>query len=62
MMMTLTVLTTLIAVPVLFGVLLAAALGGFMALHFAPDWMRGLRSGSGLVPRRVTAAFAISAR
>ena len=43
MMMTLTVLATLIAVPFLFGVLLAAALGGFIVLHFAADRVRALR-------------------
>ena len=41
MMTTLTVLATLVAVPFVFGVLLAVALGGIMALHFAPDWARG---------------------
>jgi hypothetical protein len=54
MMTTLTVLATLVAVPFLLGVLLAAALGGIMTLIFAPDWVRGLRSGS--APPRVTAA------
>jgi hypothetical protein len=56
MMMTLTVLATLVAVPILFGVLLAVALGGIMALHFAADWVRGPRSGSGSTQCRVTAA------
>ena len=56
MMLTLTVLATLVAVPFLFGVLLAVALGGIMAIHFATDWVRGPRSGSGLTPCRVTAA------
>ena len=54
MMTTLTVLATLVAVPFLFGVLLAVGLGGVMTLNFAPDWVRGLRSGS--PPPRVTAA------
>ena len=51
MMTTLTVLATLVAVPFLFGVLLAVTLGGVMALHFALDWLRGPRSGS--APRTV---------
>jgi hypothetical protein len=34
-MTTLTVLATLAAAPLLFGVLLAVALGGYMALQFA---------------------------
>jgi hypothetical protein len=51
MMTTLTVLATLVAVPFLFGVLLAVTLGGVMALHFAPDWVRAPRSGS--TPRAV---------
>jgi hypothetical protein len=51
MMTTLTVLATLVAVPFLFGVLLAVTLGGVMALHFAPDWVRAQRSGS--APRAV---------
>jgi hypothetical protein len=54
MMTTLTVLATLVAVPFLFGVLLAVGLGGVITLNFAPDWVRGLRSGS--PPPRVTAA------
>jgi hypothetical protein len=45
---TLTVLATLVAVPFLIGILLAIGLGFFMALHFAAEWTRGLRSGSGL--------------
>jgi len=51
-MTTLTVLAALVAAPLLFGVLLAVALGGFMAVRFAPDLMRGLRAG----PRRMSAA------
>lgn len=51
MMTALTVLATLVAVPFLFGVLLAVTLGGVMALHFAPDWVRAPRSGS--APRAV---------
>ena len=51
MMTTLTVLATLVAIPFLFGVLLAVTLGGVMALHFAPDWVRASRSGS--APRAV---------
>jgi hypothetical protein len=53
-MITLTVLAALAAAPLLFGVLLAVALGGYMALQFAPDAVRGLRSGSTTL--RVTAA------
>jgi hypothetical protein len=41
-----TVLITLVAVPFLIGVVLAVALAGIMALHFAVDWVQGLRSGS----------------
>jgi hypothetical protein len=48
---TLTVLATLVAVPFLVGVLLAVGLGFFMALHFAAEWTRGFRSGSGLSPQ-----------
>ena len=51
-MTTLTVLAALVAAPLLFGVLLAVALGGFVAVRFAPDLMRGLRAG----PRRMSAA------
>lgn len=51
MMTTLTVLATLVAIPFLFGVLLAVTLGGVRALHFAPDWVRAPRSGS--APRAV---------
>ena len=54
MMTTLTVLATLVAVPLLFGVLLAVALGGVMILNFVPDWVRGLRSWIGAAA--VTAA------
>ena len=55
MMTTLTVLATLVVVPLLFGVLLAIALAGvLMALIFAPNWVRGLRSGSSTL--RVIAA------
>ena len=54
MMTTLTVLATLVAVPLLFGVLLAVALGGVITLNFVPDWVRGLRSWIGAAP--VTAA------
>jgi hypothetical protein len=54
MMTTLTVLATLVAVPLLFGVLLAVALGAVMTLNFVPDWVRGLRSWIGAAP--VTAA------
>jgi hypothetical protein len=50
MMTTLTVLATLVAVPFLFGVLLAVALGGVMTLNFVPDWVRGLRSWIGAPP------------
>jgi hypothetical protein len=50
MMTTLTVLATLIAVPLLLGVLLAVALGGIMTLIFAPDWVRRLRSWIGATP------------
>ena len=42
MMTTLIVLATLIAAPLLFGVLLAVGLGSFMALYFGSEWMRGL--------------------
>jgi len=51
MMTTLTVLATLVAVPFLFGVLLAVILGGVMALHFALAWLRGPRAGS--APRAI---------
>jgi hypothetical protein len=51
-MTTLTVLATLAAVPFLFGVVLALALGAFIALYFATHWMWGLRSGS--PPPRMT--------
>ena len=44
MMTTLIVLATLIAAPLLFGVLLAVGLGSFMALYFGSEWMRGLIS------------------
>ena len=53
-MTTLTVLAALAAAPLLFGVLLAVALGGHLALQFAPDLVRGLRAGS--APRRMSAA------
>ena len=53
-MTTLTVLAALVAAPLLFGVLLAVALGGYLALQFAPDLVRGLRAGS--APRRMNAA------
>ena len=44
---TLIVLATLVALPFLLGVLLAVGLAGvIMALIFAPDWVRGLRSES----------------
>ena len=39
-------LAALAAAPLLFGVLLAVALGGYLALQFAPDLVRGLRAGS----------------
>jgi hypothetical protein len=45
-MTTLTVLAALAAAPLLFGVLLALALGGYMAVQFAPDLVRGLHAGS----------------
>jgi hypothetical protein len=45
-MTTLTLLAALVAAPLLFGVLLAVALGGFMAVRFAPDMVRGMRAGS----------------
>ena len=43
MMTTLIVLATLIAAPLLFGVLLAVGLASFMALYFGSEWMRELR-------------------
>jgi hypothetical protein len=52
---TLIVLATLVALPFLLGVLLAVGLAGvIMALIFAPDWVRGLRSE--LSPLRMTQA------
>jgi hypothetical protein len=44
MITTLIVLATLIAAPLLFGVLLAVGLVGIMALYFGPEWVRGLVS------------------
>jgi hypothetical protein len=43
-MTTLTVLAALAAAPLLFGVLLAVALGGYMVVRFAPDWVSGPRA------------------
>jgi hypothetical protein len=37
-MTTLTVLAALAAAPLLFGSLLAVALGGYMVVRFAPTW------------------------
>jgi hypothetical protein len=45
-MTTLTVLAALVAAPLLFGILLAVALGGYMVLQFAPDLVHGLRASS----------------
>ena len=53
-MTTLTVLAALAAAPLLFGVLLAVALGGYMVGRFAPDLVSGLRASS--APRRMSAA------
>jgi hypothetical protein len=50
-MTTITVLAALAAAPLLVGIVLAVALGGFMVVRFAPDLVRGLRA-----PRRMTAA------
>ena len=53
-MTTLTVLAALAATPLLFGLLLAVALGGYMGVRFAPDLVSGLRARS--APRRMSAA------
>jgi hypothetical protein len=50
-MTTITVLAALAAAPLLVGIVLAVALGGFMVVRFAPDLVRGLRA-----PRRMSAA------
>jgi hypothetical protein len=42
-MTTLTVLAALAAAPLLVGFLLALALGGYMAVRFAPDMVRARR-------------------
>jgi hypothetical protein len=45
-MTTLTVLAALAAAPLLFGVFLAVALGGYMLVRFVPDLVSGLRASS----------------
>ena len=50
MMTTLIVLATLIAAPLLFGLLLAVGLGSFMALYFGSEWMRGLSFAQATAP------------
>jgi hypothetical protein len=56
MMTTLIVLATLIAAPLLFGVLLAVGLASFMALYFGSEWMRELRFAQATAPGSAASA------
>ena len=62
MMTTLIVLATLIAAPLLFGVLLAVGLASFMALYFGSEWMRELRFAQATAPGSAASAGATKDR